>query len=243
MTSPPSGCLLRFSKRRDTRRATFAKSYRPRAPCREQGVGRFSSDRLGKTIILQTKSKNRGSPTHRLMVDWSAFERDDTQHFETVPIEHDQIERFGPPKELKSYAARLVHGTIIEIGELRHYWRREDLRSLKAALAKLINPFGTATDRFSIDITAPAEMEEDNRHQAEAKKSGRELSSRDVINGLVGNFIFSDLQEKTTFVQVEIVHGYINSVLDRPRGGHIQDKGNQTFDDRLDGAGFRCELY
>lgn len=207
-----------------------------------KGVGRFSSDRLGNKLVLQTRARKRGEAIHKLTVDWAKFEADDKQHFETVPVDHEEIDEFVLPKELKSFGAKLTHGTIIEIGDLQHVWSREDLQSLKAALAKLINPFGATVDSFAIHITAPAYADEDKRRVAEAKKDGKELSARDTINGIVGNFIFADLKEKTTFIEVEIEGDQIvSSVTDR--GELIYKIREPNPYNMLGDAGFRCELY
>lgn len=207
-----------------------------------KGVGRFSSDRLGNRLVLQTRSKDKGAQTHKLTIDWSAFEKDDTQLFEAIPVDHDEIDGFTLPKELKAFEDNLIHGTVIEISELRHDWRREDLQSLKAALAKLINPFGSAADRFSIQITVPRELEEDKRRKTQVEKAGKELSARDVINGIVGNFIFSELQEKTTLIEVKIREGNIYSAV-TDRGEIIYSIREPNPYRELENADFRCELY
>lgn len=207
-----------------------------------KGVGRFSTDRLGDVIVLQTKANRRNARIHELKIDWSEFEIDDTRRFETVPVEHGEVDAFRLPRQLKAFGSQLSHGTIIEIGSLRHAWDREALRSLKAALAKLINPFGSATDRFTIHITVPSELDEDKRQKAIAKKDGREPSSRDLINGVVGNFIFSDLRDKTTFINVEIKDEHIISTL-VDRGELIYKIRESNSYPRLNDAGFRCELY
>lgn len=206
-----------------------------------KGVGRFSSDRLGSTLLLQTRADS-GGLVHKLSVDWARFEQDDTTRFETIPVEHTEAQKFELPKELKKFGETLACGTVIEITDLRHEWRRENLQLLKAALAKLINPFGSSADQFSIYIEAPAEREEDNRQVVIAKKAERELSARDSINGLVGNFIFSDLQEKTTFIEVTVDKGYIYSTLTDRSETVYRIREPNTYP-KLDNAGFRCEIY
>ncbi|MGJ0511180.1 ATP-binding protein [Methylocystis sp.] len=207
-----------------------------------KGVGRFSSDRLGNEIVVQTRAKEDRSTIHKLVIDWSDFDDDDRKHFETIPVSYEPIPQFDLPKELSAFAAKMRHGTAIEIRDLRHEWTREALQSLKAALAKLINPFGSTTDRFSIQITAPAELKEDKRRQEQAKKAGLELSARDTINGVVGNFIFSELQEKTTFIEVSIKDGKIESTL-TDRGEIIYKIKEPNPYKLLDDADFHCELY
>ena len=64
-----------------------------------KGVGRFSSDRLGDTIVLQTRAKRPDSPIHRLEIDWSnlrtlTFEIPDTAVFRCLAIAY-QVGRLG----------------------------------------------------------------------------------------------------------------------------------------------------
>lgn len=208
-----------------------------------KGIGRFSSDRLGERLILQSRPKEKkAGPVHRLDIDWSRFERDDKQHFENIPVEYSQRDEFDLPKALGKFGANLKHGTAIEIKKLRQRWDRQTLLSLKASLAKLINPFGSETDKFSIVIDAPDEVEGDNKVTAEARKNKSQPLSKDIVNGKVGNFIFSDLQEKTTFIVVSIDGGHLNSTL--------TDRGEVVYRIRepnpyklLEGSGFRCEMY
>lgn len=229
------------------KRVAQGEDYRDKAASRgrlagSKGIGRFSSDRLGQTLTLQTRPKGRAAQAHCLTIDWEKFERDDTQHFETVTVDYDPIDKLTLPPELKAVEAKLTHGTIIEIGALRHVWEREDLVSLKSALSKLINPFGNAADAFSIDITAPAELKTDDEAKVKARKAGQYVSARDVVNGKVGNFIFADLRAKTTFLQVEIKQGSIYSLL-TDRGELIYEIREPNPYKKLDGADFYCELY
>ena len=105
-----------------------------------KGIGRFSSDRLGKQIILQTRAKDeKAGPVHRLAVDWQRFEKDAKQHFEKVPVTYSETKAFDLPDELKGFAAKLRHGTVIEIQKLRRPWDRKRILQLKGSLAKLID--------------------------------------------------------------------------------------------------------
>jgi hypothetical protein len=114
-----------------------------------KGVGRFSSDRLGRSIILQTRPNKKGAKAvHRLEIDWDKFERNDKEHFESVPVGYEEGTKFQLPEALKSFGEKLSHGTIIEIRNLRLPWTRARLVDLKSSLAKLINPFGEAHDGF-----------------------------------------------------------------------------------------------
>jgi signal transduction histidine kinase len=235
--------LVAYSAKREQNQAG---DYRDKAAGRHhlagsKGVGRFSSDRLGNEIVLQTRAEASGS-VNRLVVDWSKFDADDRAHFDSIPVGFNEIDEFQLPIELSAFAKTLKTGTVIEIRSLRQRWTRPALQSLKASLAKLINPFGSSADRFSIRIDAPGEAAEDKRIQDQAKRSGKDLSSRDLVNGTVGNFIFSDLRAKTTFIDVSIEDGLIVSTL-TDRGETIYKIREPNPYKLLEGAGFHCELY
>jgi signal transduction histidine kinase len=208
-----------------------------------KGIGRFSSDRLGEEVVLQTRPKQGKDKTiHRLVVDWQRFEKSDQEHFERVPVLYKPATGFELPDELNAFAAKLKHGTVIEIKRLRQSWSRPRLLELKASLAKLINPFGEQTDRFSISILAPSEETEDQNVRAKALRGGQEPLSRELVNGQVGNFIFSDLREKTTFISLSITDDHVlTSLIDRGELVYrIREPNPYTS---LATSGFKCEIY
>lgn len=204
--------FVAYSAKRNAQ-ANFRDKATDRHLAGSKGIGRFSSDRLGSELILQTRPKGRSSTVHRLEIDWRKFEKDDQQHFEKIPVEYRETDHFEAPSSLAKFAAGLKNGTIIELRRLRHKWPRKDLVNLKASLAKLINPFGAETDKFNIYLDVPAEADEDKRLKAEAAKAKKELPSREFLNGRVGNLIFSELQAKTTFIFVEITDGHLHTTL------------------------------
>jgi signal transduction histidine kinase len=208
-----------------------------------KGIGRFSSDRLGQEVVLQTRSKQgKAATVHSLTINWERFEKSDTEHFEKIPVTYAKADAFQVPDELRRFGARLKHGTVIEVRKLRHKWNRQRLLTLKGSLAKLINPFGDKADRFSIMITAPAEAADDDKVTAKALKTGEKPLAKDIVNGRVGNFIFSDLQEKTTFITVSIADGCINTTL-TDRGELIYRIREPNSYEHLKESGFRCEIY
>jgi signal transduction histidine kinase len=208
-----------------------------------KGIGRFSSDRLGKELILQTRTKGpKTGPVHQLTIDWQRFEKDDKEHFEKVPVKYSETKRFQLPEQLRAFGSSLQHGTVIELKKLRRNWERSRLLELKASLAKLINPFGDTTDRFSIFITAPEEEDEDTEIRESAAKAGEEPLARNLVNGRVGNFIFSALQEKTTFIRVSIESGHINTSL-TDRGELIYKIREPNPYKHLEQSDFTCEMY
>jgi signal transduction histidine kinase len=206
-----------------------------------KGIGRFSSDRLGQELVLQTRPKGRAKTVHTLMIDWKRFERNDKEHFEKVPVTYEATSAFEAPSVLQKFVQRLSHGTVIEVRSLRQEWTRDKLLALKAALAKLINPFGESTDQFAITIIAPNEAAGDRAAKAQALE--RDIDpSRNIVNGRVGNFIFSALKGKTTSIEIEINDGYIHTTL-TDRGELIYKVREPNLYKQLDGSGFRCELY
>jgi len=204
-----------------------------------KGIGRFSSDRLGEGIMLQTRPDTAAQGiVHRIKIDWTHFEEDDKQRFETIPVSYSQAEAFDLPKGIEP----LAHGTAIQIIRTRTDWDRWAILKLKASLAKLINPFGADVDGFRIIVSAPAEVEADDKARVEAE--AKQLFPKDLVNGEVGNFIFSDLRGKTTFLEVEFDE--FSNVIE----SKLIDRGEQIYRIReenpyplLRSSGFRCELY
>lgn len=207
-----------------------------------KGIGRFSSDRLGRSIRLQTRpAAEAKGPVHNIIVDWDAFDKDHKDHFEAIKVAYsEQAGGFDLPDGVPER----VHGTVVTIQKTRQRWDREKILRLKSALAKLINPFGVATDGFKIIIHAPAEEDADRRLKAEAAKRKDELPQNALANGEVGNFIFSTLQEKTTFIDVRIddTGKFIESSL-TDRGELIYRIREPNGYPALENSGFRCQVF
>ena len=175
-------------------------------------------------------------------MDWDRFEKNDREHFEAVPVAYATAVAFDLPPKLAKFADSLNHGTVIDISKLRRPWGRARILALKESLAKLINPFGDQTDRFSIHISAPEEQAEDNRLTQTAKEANQEALPKDVVNGRVGNFIFAALQDKTTFIRVSIDGDLLNTTLtDRGELIYRIREPNPYVD--LKDSGFVCEIY
>jgi signal transduction histidine kinase len=162
------------------------KIYKNRPFAGAKGIGRFSCDRLGKVLYLETTKKEKNSNTETLLTDWEKFEGDLKQEFVDITVIHEPISgsQFG-----------LKHGTVLEISELRTAWNRDNLLQLKDSLAKLINPSKAEKEsRFKITLSAPDEQDEDS------SKS----EYYDVVNGEIKNFIFDTLGLKTTKISTSI---------------------------------------
>lgn len=207
-----------------------------------KGIGRFSSDRLGEEVILQSRPRGDARAVHRLTVDWELFEKDAKEHFETVPVRYTEQEEFQLPYALSEFRSTLMHGTVVTIQRLRRPWPRQRILELKASLAKLINPFGEEIDGFRIHITAPAEVAEDKRLVLLHAKDGETPLPKSLVNGQIGNFIFATLQDKTTFIRVIIDGDELYTTL-TDRGEVIYRIVEPNPYQHLAAAGFKCEIY
>ena len=202
-----------------------------------KGVGRFSCDTLGEKLLMQTRKAD--SRVEVINVQWDLFERDATDQFGSVPIIHSTASDFVLPVGYKSFTT----GTILEIGALREGWDREKLLRLRAALAKLINPFGGTADGFEVRLNAPSELAQDIEEQNK-RKDEIPIEVR-TVNGPVKNFIFDTLKGKTTHLEVSVsLDGmYLYSTL-TDRGAliyKIRERNTKFL--RLKDAGFSCNLF
>jgi signal transduction histidine kinase len=160
-----------------------------------KGIGRFSSDRLGKLLTLTTKTSD-SNICHKINVNWSKFEKDQKQEFVKIPVE------YSTASFNMQFPHKSKHGTILEITDVFSSWDREKLRGLKHSLEKLINPFSGAND-FSIEIICKRESENDKNTKIQ----------RDIINGKIKNTIIDVLKLKTTQIDTEIKNDYIYTMI------------------------------
>lgn len=156
-----------------------------------KGVGRFSCDRLGSSLVLYTKVKTEDI-THVVNVNWNRFEKDDTEEFINIPVDYMEIE---------SLPSGFSKGTTLIISNLRENWDRQVLLNLKRSLMKLISPDADKGKLpFEIEIVVPSESAMDQK----VKKKTDINPYRDVVNGIVHNDIFEKLNIKTTNIEVSI---------------------------------------
>lgn len=206
-----------------------------------KGIGRFSSDRLGRRLLMQTRAVHASqSGVHQVEVNWDSFEYDDTKLFGTVPVNYAELREFALPTDLDAPK----HGTAINIQDVRVEWNRARILHLKASLAKLINPFGATTDAFRIIIVAPSEHTQDHHVLDDAKAKDVEPNQNQIANGEVGNFIFSTLQEKTTFLDVSFSQQGKNVI------SKLTDRGELVYQilesnpfNLLQDSDFSCQLF
>jgi signal transduction histidine kinase len=162
-----------------------------------KGIGRFSCDKLGKQLYLETKKLEKNANTEILITDWEKFEKDSKNEFINISVLHDTENK--PNYNIKN-------GTVLEITGLRSKWDRTRLLELKDSLSKLINPHDIKNSPdFSIIINVPEEMDADRN----------EKEYRNILNGKVNNFIFEDLGLKTTKIicSLDVNGEFINTKL------------------------------
>ena len=115
-----------------------------------KGIGRFSCDRLGKNLYIETTKNEEDNKTESLYVDWGNFENDLKEEFININVIHETL------PDIKKI------GTKLEIMDLRSSWDREKLLKLKDALAKLINPnIDSFDDTFEIILDVKDELLKD----------------------------------------------------------------------------------
>lgn len=160
-----------------------------------KGIGRFSCDRLGTNLYLETTKDEDNTKTETLFVDWGNFENDLKEEFIHVNVIHETL-----PIVKKM-------GTRLEITDLRSDWDRDKFLRLKDALAKLINPnIDSYDDTFEIILQVDDELIEDKNND----------EYRKIVNGKIQNLIFETLDLKTTKIISEIssnMEGIIKTTL------------------------------
>lgn len=205
-----------------------------------KGVGRFSCDRLGASLDLQSRKNGANSAVHRLEVDWERFEHSLKEEFTDVPVFHSTINNFSCPEWVSPPSET---GTILHITSLRTKWQRKKILDLKSALAKLINPFGDEAKEFSIQIHCPSEGPNDLIEIQKSKGEADEVFTK-IVNGPVQNFIFRTLQEKTTWLSCHVdssTNKIITTLTDR---GKLIFRISEPLEyPELRDANLECHLY
>ncbi len=177
-----------------------------------KGIGRFSCDRLGSELYLETLKDEIGSKSEVLVTDWNKFEEDSNNEFVNVSVLHDTLES-------NSYG--IQHGTVLEISKLNSDWNREKFVELKDSLARLINPSSIQNDdSFKIFLTVEEELKGDQeqiskntKKASEGKLDDNVIDYFNVINGQIRNPIFETLQLKTSYIESDIQKDIVITTL------------------------------
>ena len=180
------------SEDRDIKNASYRDNIK-RHYAGAKGIGRFSCDRLGKKLLLSTKS-SLSSHIEQIYVDWGRFEQDQKTEFAQIDVEYAQKETGI------LFPNNGTTGTVLEISSLdkKSIWSRKKILELKRSLEKLINPLSEAND-FEIEIICERELEKDKEERSNNKHD------RDIVNGILTNSISSILNIKTTLISMVLI--------------------------------------
>jgi len=193
--------FLGYSAKRDNTEDYRDKIKSGRVYAGAKGVGRFSCDRLGKFLNLITISEKPKSKIENIFVDWAKFEENQKILFDKIPVVQ---------SELSKTKYDLKHGTVLEItGVPNDFWNRDNFKRLKEKLSKLIRPDLNASDqvqKFKIILSVPDELDEDR----ELMKKLKLVTKNDIqlyyntVNGEIKNFVFTEMDIKTTKIESNI---------------------------------------
>ena len=178
-----------------------------------KGVGRFSCDRLGKTLTIYTKMS--GQQCLKMIIDWRLFENEDAQNEEIQDVGF-EVQEVSDNEVLSLIGWDVFEsGTVLDICLLRDVWTPVKIIRLRRDLEKFIDPNSTfSEDSFRINLIAEEYKEYDMREGNVVQR----------VNGPVENKIFEQLNFRTTSV---------SSFID-PDGSYIvtklQDRGREVFE-------------
>ncbi|MXX91004.1 MAG: histidine kinase [Boseongicola sp. SB0677_bin_26] len=214
--------FVAYSEKADAQTDNYRDKIKPGGQfAGNKGIGRFACDTLGERLSMYSRAKCDG-PIATLSVDWTLFEENSQDEFQTINVERGYVSEFpelthvGPPEEC---------GTVLVIEGARHRWDGDRIIRLRRDLAKLIDPFGT-TDTVEVYTWLV---------------DGALTQIQDV-DGLVRNEISDLLEEKTSRIEVHIRENEISTTLwDRNR--KIYELRESSPYDELEGCEVRGMIY
>lgn len=147
-----------------------------------KGVGRFSCDRLGSSLILLTKSVD--GDYIKLNINWQDFEnRNQNEEVSMIPVEYEILSKEIFIKEAE--VSDFTTGTILKIGALRDTWPTNKLKKLISELEKF-SP--SLEDDFIINIYS--------------ENKDKDLEGK--LNKKINNNILEKVSFKTTYIKSKI---------------------------------------
>lgn len=201
-----------------------------------KGIGRFSCDRLGANLKIQTRQKSTEN-VQVIEVNWNDFEQNPKAAFSNIDILYSLQEKFDLPNEILS----LEQGVVIEISGLHDggSWTRKKLLSLKRNLTKMVDPFGDSNSDYVINLFCNNELTQDLTLQ----ENKDEPDNSNIVNGPINNPIIEILKTKTTGLTVKLENGfYYSELIDR---GEVVYKIREEIsaDSYLNNTAFNCEVF
>ena len=107
----------------------------------QKGVGRFATEKLGRTLVLRTRTTGDSRVT-LVTFNWDDLSADEELGNYTFPLRKKKPKPFEPPQ-----------GTTLKIRDLRIRWTQARVERLRQHLRRLIDP-ASATD-FRIIFSTP----------------------------------------------------------------------------------------
>ncbi|MCL2888481.1 MAG: ATP-binding protein [Elusimicrobia bacterium] len=145
-----------------------------------KGIGRFSCDRLGKELIIFTKS-SKGEYI-KFPIEWTKFENKGKEDLiSNIPLTYEILDKKSFLSEIKE--KDFTTGTVLKIKELRSDWPSSKLKKLISELGK-----------FSPSL--------DNGFEVELYSDNRDLKG--LVNKRINKDIFDKLSFKTTYIKSNI---------------------------------------
>lgn len=115
-----------------------------RLPLGEKGVGRFAAHRLGRTLLLI--SRTPGAATEMLVrVNWDDFDQPE-KYLRDVGVTWEE--------RVPTYFSNDKHGTYLKMDHARSLWTESDIRTLSTSLQRLMSPIRAPKD-FRVTLECP----------------------------------------------------------------------------------------
>lgn len=164
-----------------------------------KGIGRFSSDRLGRELLMYTRK--RGAPgIIKVVIDWETFESQMRWSSRLHEIRFKSFELSAAEFRLETGIRGFRHGTCLRIKRPKSLWGAKKLLGLKRDLERLMLP-------SQVGVGAGAKL----------FLEVLDYDGRDGLEGLAGevrNRAFEKLPFKTTWIE---------SMIDR-KGSRIKTR-------------------
>jgi signal transduction histidine kinase len=159
----------------------------------DKGVGRFSCDRLGKSLDLYSFTE-REKHGYKLHIDWTMFEIDGIdKKVESIKLNYNNYKK---DEILNLYdGEKPVSGTSLVISNLRTSWDISNLSRLKKELEKFVLDPKDSSDKgdFSIHLVIKNHPKDEN-----------EKETYKLLSGRIENKIFDKLNLRTTSIESSI---------------------------------------
>lgn len=118
-----------------------------RIPIGEKGIGRLGVHKLGNTIELISKKKNKNEV--HVKIDWEEFDESKGKKKKFIEdVNINVIEKTIPEHFVKKNA----EGTFICISNLKSLWTRGKVRDLQRSITSISSPFRGTSEDFKVDF-------------------------------------------------------------------------------------------